>query len=386
MVRRDLDQVEPEDRPAARDADEGQVQPAGFSSVAHAAHPLLRPRVTAMSAGGDGERLGDMVDRTRCLGVVTSGLLRSRRIRRILALKGWRMVYAPLSLRLDAVAGWGEKPAAATAKRIAARRGLDYVTLEDGFLRSSGLGVDGDDPLSIVIDPHGAYVNHRVESGLFRLLIDPSWETAALRHRAAAGRATLRRRRLSKYNHAPPLRAGALPERFVLVIDQTVGDAAIAGAGADAARFEAAARAAIAEAGGLPVVVKTHPDVLAGKRQGFLAADARGAGAQVFAENANPWDLIERSAAVYTVSSLMGYEAALGGAPVHCFAWPFYSGWGFTRDRAERPTGLRRVERAVDAAFAASHLLYPVYYDPDRDALCDFETVAAQLSAAAARR
>ncbi len=321
------------------------------------------------------------------LGVLSSGLLRSARIRRILALLGWRVVYAPLSPRLDAVAGWGEKPTMAPARRLAARRGLPLLTLEDGFLRSAGLGVAGDPPLSLVVDAAGAYFNAASRSELERLLLDASWESAALRARARAAIATLRREKLSKYNHAPPLAPGVLPERYALVLDQTLGDAAIGGAGATAATFEAMARAATAEAEaeGLPVIIKTHPDVVAGARRGCLAADAAAAGARIFAEDANPWDVLAGAVRVYTVSSLMGYEALLAGKPVSAFGWPFYAGWSLTDDRAPAPPGLRRRARSLEALAAAAHLLYPVYYDPATDALADFETVAARLAASRPR-
>lgn len=322
------------------------------------------------------------------LGVVTSGLYRSQRIRRILELLGWRMVYGPLAWRLDAVAGWGEKATTLPARRLAARRGAPYLTLEDGFLRSCGLGVGGDPPLSLIVDPAGAYFNHQVRSGLERLLLDDAWETPALLARAEAGLALLRSARLSKYNppRTPP--PPDVPESFDLVIDQTFGDAAIAGAGADAASFEAMLTAALREAEGAPVVVKTHPDVLAGARRGYLTdaparaeAIAPGAPVRLLFENVDPWLLLARARRVYAVSSLLGYEAALSGRETHLFGWPFYAGWGLTRDRVARPEGAPRRMVDRETLFAATHLLYPVYFDPVEDRLSDFETVAARLIA-----
>ena len=42
----------------------------------------------------------------------------------------------------DAVIGWGLKPTSVRARRYAQRRQLAYIALEDGFIRSLGLGVN----------------------------------------------------------------------------------------------------------------------------------------------------------------------------------------------------------------------------------------------------
>ena len=43
----------------------------------------------------------------------------------------------------EVVVGWGHKPTAAKARSYAKAKHLPYVALEDGFLRSLGLGVNG---------------------------------------------------------------------------------------------------------------------------------------------------------------------------------------------------------------------------------------------------
>ena len=48
--------------------------------------------------------------------------------------------------RVDAIAGWGRRPTTERARAYAARRDLPFLALEDGFLRSVGLGVAGAAP------------------------------------------------------------------------------------------------------------------------------------------------------------------------------------------------------------------------------------------------
>ena len=57
----------------------------------------------------------------------------------------------------DAVVGWGKKETAKKAISYAKEHHLPYIALEDGFLRSVGLGVKNAPPLSILVDPVGVY-------------------------------------------------------------------------------------------------------------------------------------------------------------------------------------------------------------------------------------
>ncbi|MBZ5718412.1 capsular polysaccharide biosynthesis protein, partial [Haemophilus influenzae] len=77
---------------------------------------------------------------------------------------------------------------------------------------------------------------------------------------------------LSKYNHALDFSDGLVQDskNIVLVIDQTFGDMAIQYGGADEATFRQMFQTALAENPDAEIWVKTHPDVLSGKKQGYL--------------------------------------------------------------------------------------------------------------------
>ena len=62
---------------------------------------------------------------------------------------------APDDPRIALTAGWGCKPSGEKAAVFAARRGIPCLRLEDGFLRSVGLGALGTPPLSVVVDDRG---------------------------------------------------------------------------------------------------------------------------------------------------------------------------------------------------------------------------------------
>ena len=86
---------------------------------------------------------------------------------------------------IDAVAGWGRRPTAERARTWALRHGLPFVSLEDGFLRSVGLGAD-DPPLSLVLDEEGIYYDASAPSRLDRLCAAALGEDEALRARSLA--------------------------------------------------------------------------------------------------------------------------------------------------------------------------------------------------------
>ena len=53
------------------------------------------------------------------------------------------------------VYGWGRKKSFFKAQALAKKNGSKLLCLEDGFIRSLGLGKDGYNPLSLAVDQTG---------------------------------------------------------------------------------------------------------------------------------------------------------------------------------------------------------------------------------------
>src|SRR5688500_410292 len=146
-----------------------------------------------------------MHDKLGRVGIFSPGLLRLAGLKQFLGAE--RLVFRPSAGKasgLDAVAGWGHKPTAQTARDYARRHGLRYLALEDGFLRS--IGVAGEPPLSLVIDDVGIYYDARGTSRLEQLLetaADGQLTDEALLRRARHCRELMLAGGVSKYNHAP---------------------------------------------------------------------------------------------------------------------------------------------------------------------------------------
>lgn len=262
----------------------------------------------------------------------------------------------------DVTLGWGLKPTSLAARRLAEQRGIPHVSLEDGFLRSWGLGVNGYQPHSLIVDTTGIYYDATRPSDLETLIRDAPFSDAELR-RAQRCMALLRDCRLSKYNHAPDHALPTCRQPRVLVVDQTAGDASIHYGLADAERFRTMLEVALEENPEAEILVKVHPDVVAGRKQGhLLQAVTQHPRCRLIAQDLNPWCLFDSVEAVHVVTSQLGFEALLAGKRVTCHGMPFYAGWGLTDDRVHCPR--RGQPRQLEQLFAAAYLRYARYANP----------------------
>ena len=269
----------------------------------------------------------------------------------------------------DWLMAWGRKPSAIKAMTAAQKAGKPILTLEDGFVRSVGLGAD-EPPLSLIVDDLGVYYDASQPSRLEQLISTPL--SAEEAKRAIALRALWQQQRVSKYNDAR-IESPDLPEDCVLVADQTCADASLQGAGAE--DFSAMLDAALKRYPHSTIVLKVHPDVVAGRKAGHfdLVSLASNPRILVLARNIHPAELLPRMRAVYVMTSQLGFDALLWNVPVHTWGMPFYAGWGLTEDRLPAPS--RRHSVPLTQLIHASLVAYPRYVCPERGESCTPETL-----------
>ncbi|MHC0054892.1 capsular polysaccharide biosynthesis protein [Actibacterium sp. D379-3] len=327
--------------------------------------------MTPDTAGGDYPR--------RRLYVYNGGFVTQRRVRRILTLAGYD-IRLGLPGAQDLVGVWGRSPTAHRGEAVAARRDVSLLRIEDAFLRSVQPGRAGTPPLGLMLDRAGVHFDPATPSGLEQILASHMLDDTALLNRARAAIARLRAADLSKYNAFDP--AAPVPEPgYVLVIDQTAGDASVTASGATKATFREMLAFAQIEHPGARILIKAHPETVAGHRAGHFDPDQAQGRISLFADAVSPWHLLEGAVAVYTVSSQLGFEAILAGHRPRVFGQPFYGGWGLTQDENPVPRRTRRLTRAQ--LFAGAMILAPTWYDPCRDRLCPLEDAIATLEAEA---
>ncbi|MGB9609342.1 MAG: beta-3-deoxy-D-manno-oct-2-ulosonic acid transferase [Bryobacteraceae bacterium] len=255
--------------------------------------------------------------------------------------------------------------------------GVRLLRLEDGFLRSVGLGADLIRPLSLVVDSRGMYFDATQASDLEVLLETGEFDEALLA-RARALRERIVQAGLTKYNVGsavwqPPV-TGQL---CILVPGQVETDASIA-FGAPGIRRNLDLLRAVREANpDAYVVYKPHPDVVAGLRaQGAGEDDAARWCDEVVVDA--PMDaLLSAVDEVHVLTSLAGFEALLRGKRVTCYGQPFYAGWGLTHDVVPLARRTRRL--TLDELVAGCLILYPRYLNYERGMQIPAEDVLDRL-------
>ena len=274
---------------------------------------------------------------------------------------------SPLSTipgEVGAIAVWGERPTSQRPIERAQKAGLPVLRLEDGFTRSLGLGVNGTPPLGMIVDDLGIYYDALRPSRL-EMLIKQEAKTPVLQQEAQRAAAFIVENDLSKYNHAPRFNETHHTD-VVLVVDQTFGDVSVTLGGATDRQFAAMLSCAKKEHPNSEIWVKTHPDVLTGKKTGYfesLTADPR---IRLITKDFSPQSLLHQVSHVYTVTSQYGIEALMAGKKVICFGLPWYAGWGLTDDRHPQAHEIsaRRGYAPLSALIAAAWLQYTRYIDP----------------------
>ncbi len=286
-----------------------------------------------------------------------------------------------------AVAVWSAAMPASLPARAAAA-GVPLVQVEDGFIRSAGLGVLLAPAASLVLDGSGIHYDPHGESDLERLLAHTEFSPALLA-RAARLRQALVAGGVTKYNltgpglgGAPPVVA-APPGRRVLLVPGQVEDDAALRRGGGAIRGNLGLLRAVRQANpDAWLVYKPHPDVEAGMRAGAVPPALAAALADQVLHRAPIADVYRQVREVHVMSSLAGFEALLRGLRVVTYGQPFYAGWGLTEDHDPPPRRGRRL--TLDALVAAALILHPRCIDPATGLPCPPEVLLHRLAGLAA--
>ncbi|WP_234842994.1 capsular polysaccharide export protein, LipB/KpsS family [Sinorhizobium meliloti] len=274
----------------------------------------------------------------------------------------WRIWSDPRS----EVLAWQYK-APPQIKSFCLRHKIPFHYVEDGFIRSIGIGALHTPPMSMVFDRQDMYFNANAPTDLEDILRKYDFDgDPALMERAVALKQRLLDSRISKYNSGeafdPEKAFGAKLLKRVLVIGQVERDASIAYGSQKKYKNNDLVWLAVRENPDAQVIYKPHPEVLQGTAATESDPYAVSGAAMVLDQDVSLSDALDTIDHVYTITSLAGFEALLRGIKVTTFGCPFYSGWGVTDDRQPNPRRGRTL--SVDQIFAAAYILYPKYFDP----------------------
>jgi capsular polysaccharide export protein len=258
---------------------------------------------------------------------------------------------------------WGASCPQPYASLAEANR-IPVFFMEDGFLRSKRRNASRTAPLSLTLDRQRPYFDCRGPSDLEDLLMTTRFDDALV-HRARQAIDLILAAGLTKYNGSggiTPQRATSEASQRILVVGQVEQDASIRYGLSQPMTNNDLVRLAAAENPKAEIIYRPHPDVLAQVRaRGSDPAEV----AHLCHVDVSPRPLPEVLASVghvYTMTSLVGFEALLRGLPVTVVGAPFYSGWGLTDDRQQ--TGRRGRKLTLEELFLGAYVLYPLYFDP----------------------
>lgn len=278
----------------------------------------------------------------------------------------------------DQVVVWKSRLTAATVRDLAYKR-IHPIEVEDGFIRSVGLGADCVPPLSIVVDRMGIYFDPQRSSDLEAVLQEGSFSDELLQ-RARRLRELIVKSGISKYDvGGTSPRTGTSRRQKILVIGQVEDDRSVRCGGGDVQSNLELLRRVRRNAADSYIYYRPHPDVQAGHRIGRIADEKLVGLADEVVSAGSISEWIDSVDEVHVNTSLAGFEALLRGKPVTTYGVPFYAGWGLTNDLGDVPSR-RSAKRELDELVAAALLIYPRYLDPQTGLPCPPEILVARLA------
>lgn len=239
---------------------------------------------------------------------------------------------------------------------------IQIIRVEDGFIRSIGLGADLIKPVSWVFDTRGIYYDCTRSSDL-EFALQTMEFSAELLARSKAIRVKIVENEITKYNVGKlAWSRPSLSRTVVLVPGQVEADASIKYGSPVVKRNIDLLKEVRDRHPHAYIVYKPHPDVLAGLRQSGEDESSASKYSDEIVLDASMGQLLSAVDEVHVMTSLTGFEALLRGKKVVCYGNPFYSGWSMTSDIY--PIERRSRVLNLDELVAATLLLYPSYISP----------------------
>ena len=271
-------------------------------------------------------------------------------------------------------------------ERFCVEHAVPIWHMEDGFLRSIGLGASHIPPFSLCIDKKGIYYDSSATSDLEEFILKGE-VTETDKNIATECISRIKSLNLTKYNLNTDANLNFLFEvakKKILVVGQVEDDQSMI-YGCDKIITNAdLIELALNENLDAQVLYKPHPDVLNGFRKEVSSLTKFEGLITVIDINTSITSIIKNVDHVYTITSLAGFEALMHGVKVTTVGAPFYSNWGLTDDR--QIVNRRNVKRSLETIFFATYMYYAKYRDPNTGKQLDLEDVIDLFSEELAKK
>lgn len=281
----------------------------------------------------------------------------------------------------DEVIQWGitESNNKKSISNLMRKFGKTPFIIEDGFIRSVGIGLSQEPALSITLcGSNTAYYDSYNASSFEEILNSDRVFTDKELIKAKNTISLITENHVSKYNDSPylPVSIGRADARKVLVVDQRYGDQSVICAKANENDFQSMLVDAIRDNPDADILIKRHPDAVKGDKGSYFSdvnvnftRDINNV--HLIDYDVHPHQLLEMVDKVYVCSSGLGFEALLYNKEVLCYGVPFYSNWGVTTDRIKEDRRIKN--RTIEEIFYVSYIECSRYYSPDLARVCDID-------------
>lgn len=253
---------------------------------------------------------------------------------------------------------------------------IPIFRVEDGFIRSIGLGSDLTQPYSLVIDSKGIYFDPSQPSDLEHLLQNHQFREEEI-NRAQIIRQYLVDKKISKYNLYDSVDLEFPHHKTIIIVPGQVDDDASIRCGAPGMNNLELLKQVRKNRPNAYIVFKPHPDVLVGNRSGHVEKEVALQYCDQIVTTVGIDSVLAHADEVHTMTSLVGFEAIMRNKKVVTYGVPFYAGWGLSEDLQSCTRRTRKL--TIDELVAGVYLLYPQYIDPETLEPCGIETVLNYL-------
>ena len=263
----------------------------------------------------------------------------------------------------------------------------NIISVEDGFIRSVGLGAELYPPLSLLFDKKGVHYDASKSSDLEYLLQNFNFNhNEIIRARRIID--LIIKLKISKYN----LRLNKeinLPNNFsnkqiIGVLGQVETDNSITyGVPNDTilktnfALVEQVRR----DYPDAYIIYKPHPDTESGLRIRGTKDSSISKNADFIANKISVENLFNKVDRVAVFTSLGGFEALLRGISVSTYGLPFYAGWGLTDDKLNNHIWAKRRTRklTIEELTFITLIKYPFYSSLKFSCLTEVENIIEEI-------
>ncbi len=262
----------------------------------------------------------------------------------------------------------------------------EFISVEDGFIRSVGLGADLYSPLSLLFDKKGIHYDASSVSDIEELLQNRVVNKNELKRSSDLINLIIKSNITKynlKFNSGLKLPRNSVNKYKIAVLGQVETDNSIL-FGVPNDTIQKTNFSLIEQVRkdypNSYIIYKPHPDIESGLRYSSNELSIRGI-SDFIAHKTSLEDILKNVDRVVVFTSLGGFEALIRGKPVTTYGLPFYAGWGLTDDKLLNHKWAKRRRRilSLEEIVFISLIEYPIYNSLKFNTLTEIENIIEEL-------